>query len=219
MGILQQRFPGHGRFCGCRLYVYRIGLFSRGKPFHDHKESRLSDADADSQDPVWKHRKSRDDPAPGFDYEAWKKKHIAFADEVVPGWVEAVKAQFGSPTTKYACVGYCFGAPYVCNELARDICTAGAFAHPAFLKETHFRRLKKPLFLSCAETDHTFGTAARNDAIKILQEDKKPYNLQLFSGVEHGFALRCNLDNPYERYAKEESLRAIAQWFDFWLAQ
>ncbi|OAP59512.1 hypothetical protein AYL99_06810 [Fonsecaea erecta] len=170
-------------------------------------------------DPVWKHRKGRDDPAPGFDYEAWKKKHIAFADEAVPGWVEAVKAKFGTPTTKFACVGYCFGAPYVCNELARDICTAGAFAHPAFLKETHFRQLKKPLFLSCAETDHTFGTDARNEAIKILQEDKKPYNLQLFSGVEHGFALRCNLDNPYERYAKEESLRAIAKWFDFWLTQ
>lgn len=37
---------------------------------------------------------------------------------------------------------YCFGAPYVCNELAREICAAGAFAHPAFLKESHFRKLK-----------------------------------------------------------------------------
>ncbi|KAJ9602715.1 hypothetical protein H2200_012909 [Cladophialophora chaetospira] len=170
-------------------------------------------------DPVWKYRKSRDDPAPGFDYEAWKKKHTAYANEVVPGWVEAVKAQFGKPTTKYACVGYCFGAPYVMDELARDIVTAGAFAHPAFLKEEHFRKANKPLFLSCAETDHTFPTEARNRAIDILREDKKHYNLQLFSGVEHGFALRCNMDKPYERYVKEESLRAIAEWFDFWLTQ
>ena len=59
--------------------------------------------------------------------------------------------------------------------------------------------IPEPLFLSCAEIDHTFGTEARNEAVKILQSGKKPYQLQVFSGVEHGFALRCNLENPYER--------------------
>jgi dienelactone hydrolase len=57
----------------------------------------------------------------------------------------------------------------------------------------------EPLFLSCAETDHTFPTEARNKAIDLLIKDKKPYGLQLFSGVAHGFALRCNLEVPYER--------------------
>lgn len=38
-------------------------------------------------------------------------------------------------------IRYCFGAPYVCNELAGKTCAAGAFAHPAFLKEHHFRQL------------------------------------------------------------------------------
>jgi dienelactone hydrolase len=65
-----------------------------------------------------------------------------FADAAVPKWVEAVKEQYGSRETKYACVGYCFGAPYVCNELAKDTVTAGAFAHPAFLKEHHFYNIK-----------------------------------------------------------------------------
>ena len=81
-------------------------------------------------------------PNPDFDYEAWKRKHIAFADEMVPKWVEAVKQQYGSAKTKYGCVGYCFGAPYVCNELAGNTVTAGAFAHPAFLKEEHFYNIK-----------------------------------------------------------------------------
>ena len=36
---------------------------------------------------------------------------------------------------------YCFGAPYVCNELAKETVTAGAFAHPAFLKADHFANL------------------------------------------------------------------------------
>lgn len=57
----------------------------------------------------------------------------------------------------------------------------------------------EPLFLSCSEVDHTFPTDSRNKAIDILQKAGKPYQLQVFSGVEHGFALRCNLDSKYER--------------------
>ena len=124
---------------------------------------------------------------------------------------------------------YCFGAPYVCNELAGSTVTAGAFAHPAFLKEHHFTSLKskfcycssgtsmgvdridciEPLFLSCSEIDHTFDTASRRKAIDLLQADKKTYHLQLFSGVEHGFALRGNMKEPYER--KSAQLKA-ATW-------
>jgi ABC-type Fe3+-citrate transport system substrate-binding protein len=60
-----------------------------------------------NQDPVWKHRKDRNDKSnPDFDYEAWKRKHTAFADETVPKWVKEVKEQYGGPKTKYACVGY-----------------------------------------------------------------------------------------------------------------
>ncbi|KAK5047269.1 hypothetical protein LTR84_006791 [Exophiala bonariae] len=57
-------------------------------------------------DPVWKHRKDRNDNSdPNFDYEAWKVKHITFADEAVPKWVTEVKSKFGNSDTKYACVG------------------------------------------------------------------------------------------------------------------
>ena len=170
-------------------------------------------------DPVYLHRKDNVWADTEQTFMEWLEKHVAFADEAVPRWVEAVKQEFGKKDTKYACVGYCFGAPYVCNSLAgaEPICAAGAFAHPAFLKEHHFRQIQSPLFLSCAETDHTFGTEDRNKAIDMLREDKKAYQLQLFSKVAHGFALRCNLDDPYERMVKEQSLASIAGWFDFWL--
>ncbi|KAK4556662.1 hypothetical protein LTR86_006233 [Recurvomyces mirabilis] len=154
-------------------------------------------------DPVWKHRKNRKDRSdPTFDYEAWKVKHTTYADEYVPKWVEVVKEQYGCTETKFACVGYCFGAPYVCNELAKTTVVAGAFAHPAFLKDHHFSNLQKPLFLSCSEIDHTFETASRRKALDIMQEAKKTYQLQLFSGVEHGFALRGDLDDPYQSRLK-----------------
>lgn len=56
---------------------------------------------------MWKHRKHRNDTItePGFDYEAWKKKHMAFSDEAVPKWVEEVKSKYSKPETKFACVG------------------------------------------------------------------------------------------------------------------
>jgi dienelactone hydrolase len=102
------------------------------------------------QDPVWKLRKNRHDTSnTDFVYEAWKRKHTAFADEAVPRWVKAVKERYQHSSNKsdgktqkpkFVCVGYCFGAPYVCNLLAGDTVVAGAFAHPAFLKERHFRK-------------------------------------------------------------------------------
>ena len=97
------------------------------------------------------------------------------------------------------------------------VCDVGAFAHPAFLKEHHFENIERPLFLSCAETDFTFETDSRNKASQILREAKKPYHLQLFSGVEHGFALRCDLSNAYQRWCKEESANGIAKYFDLQL--
>ena len=66
---------------------------------------------------------------------------MTYANARVPGWVEAVKQTYGKADTKYACVGYCFGAPYVCDQLAQDTVDVGAFAHPAFLKESHFSQI------------------------------------------------------------------------------
>lgn len=63
----------------------------------------------------------------------------------MPEWVDAVKVQYGGPGVKYVCVGYCFGAPYVCDLLGGDTVVAGAFAHPAFLKERHFAQIRSRL--------------------------------------------------------------------------
>lgn len=53
--------------------------------------------------------------------------------------------------------------------------------------------------MSCSVEDHTFPEEARQTALDILESGKKTYHFQLFSGVSHGFALRGNMKNPYER--------------------
>lgn len=171
-------------------------------------------------DPISKYRADHNSkPPPEFDQKAWRNKHFTFATENVPLWAEAAKAKYGTASSRYACVGYCFGAPFVLNLLATDTVSAGAFAHPSQLKEEHFRAAKKPLFLSCAENDHAFGTESRRKAIDILMEQKTPYQEQLFYNVGHGFASRGNLQDPYERWVKEQSVQGITNWFDFWLVK
>lgn len=174
-------------------------------------------------DPVYLHRADGKWTDSTQTFEQWLAKHQTVAEAYIPKWVSAIKSQFGSLTTKYACTGYCFGAPYVLESLSPGpngeppLCTAGAFAHPAFITEKHFREVEAPLFLSCAETDHTFKTEHRNLAVELLKQGGKRYHLQMFSGVKHGFALRCDMEVPYEKWVKEKSLEGMVGWFDFWL--
>jgi len=170
-----------------------------------------------SGDPVWLHRAApgmRAETEEGWDFEAWKDKHMSFAVKNIPGWVDAVKAKYGGPNTTYVTVGYCFGAPFVLTECAKDTVSAGAVAHPAFLNESNIQTSKKPIFFSCSEVDHTFPAESRHKTEKILVDNKQTYHFQLFSGVAHGFALRGNMDVENERWAKEQSARSIGDWFD-----
>jgi len=54
-----------------------------------------------------------------------------------------------------------------------------------------------PIFLSCAEIDSRFPNDFRNRAVDIMQAEKKKFQLQLFQGVEHGFAVRGSDSDPY----------------------
>ncbi|KAI0352209.1 alpha/beta-hydrolase [Trametes cingulata] len=148
-----------------------------------------------------------------FDYPGWIARKQARAAVLVPPWIAAVRARFGMDR-KYVCVGYCFGAPYVMDLLKEDWIVAGAFGHPAFLNEEHFEGIKRPLLMSCAEIDHTFPLASRRRAEDMLVEQHADYFIQVFGGVKHGFALRGDPGVPAERWAKEESARAVLGWFD-----
>ncbi|KIJ93590.1 hypothetical protein K443DRAFT_684437 [Laccaria amethystina LaAM-08-1] len=148
-----------------------------------------------------------------FDKPAWLTKHREKAKEITPKWIEAVREIYGVDA-KYNAVGYCFGGPFALELATTDKVVASAFAHPAFLNEDHFKEIKKPLLLSCAETDHTFPTESRRRAEDILAEVKATYHVQVFSGVLHGFGTRGDPEVENSRWAKEESARSIIEWFN-----
>ncbi|THU90359.1 alpha/beta-hydrolase [Dendrothele bispora CBS 962.96] len=152
------------------------------------------------------------DDEPNFDRMTWVKEKKVIADEAAVKWFKAVKEIYGS-NAKYCAVGYCFGAPYVLEWATTDEIVAGAFAHPALLNEDHFSKIKKPLFMSCAETDPTFPLPARRRAEDLLIEAKAQYCIHVFSGVAHGFATRGDPNQNDSRWAKEESASSIGRWF------
>ncbi|KAI8980620.1 Alpha/Beta hydrolase protein [Trametes punicea] len=152
-----------------------------------------------------------------FDYSAWIRAHQARAAVLLPPWIKTVRERYGTDK-KYVCVGYCFGAPYVMEHIKMDWIVAGAFAHPAFLNEDHFKGIKRPLLMSCAEVDHTFPLESRRRAEDMLVEQKATYYIQVFGSVKHGFALRGDPSIPAEKWAKEESARAILEWFNHFSA-
>ncbi|OCH90524.1 alpha/beta-hydrolase [Obba rivulosa] len=152
---------------------------------------------------------------PGFvmlDWAAPKYKRIVDCN-FVPEWIAAVKEKYGTPESKYSAVGYCLGAPFVMDCVASDLVSAGAFAHPAYLDEDHFRKVKQPLLMSCAENDPTFPIEARRKAEDILVELKATYHIQVFGQANHGFATRGDLQSRLGKWAKERSAEAIVSWF------
>ncbi|KAH7921536.1 alpha/beta-hydrolase [Leucogyrophana mollusca] len=149
---------------------------------------------------------------PGFDRQIWVTAARQPAIDAFPAWFAAVKTRYGADA-KYTAVGYCFGASFVMDLAASGEIEAGALAHPAFLDESHFEKLTKPLLLSCAEDDFTFPLKSRRRAEDIMVDKHARYYFQVFSSVKHGFAVRGDPDIPHERWAKEESARGIKEWF------
>jgi len=152
---------------------------------------------------------------PGFDHYTWVTPHRVKARGIAIEFEKAIKDKYGPK--KVGVVGYCFGGPMVTKALSTGVADAGAFCHPSQVTEDDLKAVKSPLLMSCAEVDSTFPTKSRHRAEEILIENKTPYHEQLFGGVTHGFAVRGNMDNENERWAKEQSAWGILAWFDRWL--
>lgn len=64
------------------------------------------------------------------------------------------------------------------------------------------------------ETDMIFPAPKRRESEDILQKLGIPYQLSLYGGVEHGFAVRTDLKDKRKRFAKESAAIQAIRWFD-----
>lgn len=82
------------------------------------------------------------------------------------------------------------------------------------MTEEELAAISGPLSIAAAEVDNIFTTEQRHKSEEILKETKLPYQINLFSGVEHGFAVRGDLSNRTIKFAQNQAFRQAITWFD-----
>ncbi|OAA44790.1 Dienelactone hydrolase [Metarhizium rileyi] len=115
-------------------------------------------------------------------------------------------------------VGYCFGARYVVRHFASGI-SCGCIAHPYSLEQEELSAVSGPLCVIAAENDTAFTMEKRYRAEEALRRSKRPFQITVFSGVDHGFAARANPKIKTQCYAKDEAFRQAVAWFDCYLEE
>lgn len=119
---------------------------------------------------------------------------------------------------KVAAAGYCFGAKYVVRFLRSGLIDVGFIAHPAMIDRQEVEGVRNPLAMAAAEIDNIFPADKRYETEKTLKKLGIPYQINLYSGVQHGFAVRCDLSARAQKYAKESAFLLAVQWFEEHLA-
>lgn len=155
----------------------------------------------------------------GFDFMSWLQKgsdgnnpHTAEAvDPIVEAGIKTLKEEYG--IKKVGAVGYCFGGKYVVRHYKHGI-EVGYIAHPSFVDEDELAAITGPLSIAAAETDPIFPAEKRHKSEEILVKTGQPYQINLFSGVSHGFAVRGDVEVKAEKFAKEQAFLQAVTWFD-----
>ncbi|KAF3937776.1 hypothetical protein ABW19_dt0205023 [Dactylella cylindrospora] len=123
---------------------------------------------------------------------------------------------------KVAAVGYCFGGKYVTRYLNGEAgrnygIDAGFIAHPSFVLKSEFEEIKGPLAIAAAETDPIFTTSNRHEAEDILKNTGQPYQINLYSGTTHGFAVKGDLTVKAIHFAQDQAFWQAVRWFEYWI--
>ncbi|POS83918.1 hypothetical protein EPUL_003877 [Erysiphe pulchra] len=159
-----------------------------------------------------------------FDFFGWVNKGSTgnnphtpeFIDPIVEKGIAYLKSK---GFTKIGGVGYCFGAKYVTRYLAPEKgLDVGYVAHPSYITEEELANIKGPFSISAAEVDTIFTREQRHKSEDILIKTGQPYQINLFSTVTHGFAVRCDPNVKIEKFSKEKAFIQAVQWFDEYLA-
>ncbi|KAL9091409.1 MAG: hypothetical protein Q9165_004795 [Trypethelium subeluteriae] len=158
------------------------------------------------------------DPVPlnrpeSFDIGTWRQGHgNERVDPIVEATIKEMRSNLG--VKKIGAVGYCFGAKYVFRFLKDGLIDAGFVAHPSFVDAEEVKSITGPISIAAAETDQIFPAPKRRETEDMLKDMSVPYQLSLYSGTSHGFAVRADLSQPQIKWAKEQAFYQAVQWFD-----
>ncbi|KAJ9300182.1 hypothetical protein DTO271G3_2299 [Paecilomyces variotii] len=149
------------------------------------------------------------------DLPSWLPNHQTnHVDPIVEAAIKNLREQ---GIKKIGGVGYCFGAKYVTRFLKNGQIDVGFNAHPSFVTHEELGAIQGPLSIAAAETDQIFTTELRHESEGTLIKTGQPWQINLFSGVVHGFAVRADLSKPQNKFAKEQAFAQAIAWFAYHL--
>ncbi|KAJ5905168.1 uncharacterized protein N7473_002084 [Penicillium subrubescens] len=150
------------------------------------------------------------------DLPSWLPKHQpANVDPIVEASIKYVRETLGVKSV--GAVGYCFGAKYVTRFLKTNKVDVGFAAHPSFITHEELGAIQGPFSIAAAETDSIFTTKLRHESEDTLIKAGHPWQINLFSGVTHGFAVRGDLNVKIQKWAKEQAFVQAVAWFNQYL--
>ncbi|KAJ5769842.1 uncharacterized protein N7511_001893 [Penicillium nucicola] len=150
------------------------------------------------------------------DFPSWLPKHQPeVVGPIVEKTLKYVRETLG--VKKIAAVGYCFGGKYVARYLKPNQIDVGFSAHPSFVTREELGAIQGPFSIAAAEVDSIFTTELRHESEGILIKAAQPWQINLFSGVSHGFAVRADLSDPKQKWAKEQAFGQSVAWFNQYL--
>ena len=149
------------------------------------------------------------------DFPKWLGNHSnEITKPIVEKALKTIKEQ--NPNKKICVIGYCFGAKYAVQQGSKEgIADVVAIAHPSFVTIEEVEALNVPILISCAEIDNQFPADKRVETQAKLQEIKATYQIDIFSGVSHGFAARGDPNDKNVKYAKEKVFFDQSYFFDY----
>ncbi|KAJ5105717.1 hypothetical protein NUU61_003064 [Penicillium alfredii] len=154
----------------------------------------------------------------GFNIMDWVKNHLPPQTEpIIDAVLQEMRQNLGCK--RIGGVGYCFGGKYVCRYLksGEKKLDVGFMAHPTMLEAEELGSIQGPLSIAAAVRDFVFTTAKRHESEEILDKLDIPYQINMFSDVEHGFSVRCDMSKPRQKFAKEQAFSQAVAWFNQYL--
>ncbi|EEP81206.1 conserved hypothetical protein [Uncinocarpus reesii 1704] len=139
----------------------------------------------------------------------WLRNHQPESvDPIVEAAIRHLREERG--IKKIAAVGYCFGA---------KVHSLPSAAHEPTPTWAPLTQAKSTSAMSLTrQTDSIFPANLRHQSEEILRKTGLPYQINLYSGVEHSFAVRGDLSKKQIAFAREQAFIQAVTWFKWHLS-
>ncbi|KAK3946831.1 Alpha/Beta hydrolase protein [Pseudoneurospora amorphoporcata] len=154
---------------------------------------------------------------PGFNTTLFLSQHQPnVTDPIIASTISYIRSSLN--VTRIGAVGYCFGGRYAFRFLDDTVppderVDAAFTAHPSLLENEEILGIQGPVSVAAAENDDLVPPERRAEIEALLKQTGKEYMVSLYSGTNHGFAVRADVTDREQRFAKEGAFLHAVRWF------